>query len=91
VFFTVQNKSRCEVCDIFQYSFTAIALTFVPPPRVVVSVFEVEPYETRNGFAYLTSMVAHSVMSLVREGNTQHAPLLACRKHIIFSVHVGQK
>jgi hypothetical protein len=87
VFFTVQKQNQGEVCDIFQYSFTATALTFVPPPRVVVSVFEVEPYETRNGFAYLTSMVAHSVMSLVREGNTnQRAPLLACSRHSIFSV-----
>ncbi len=86
-----KNKIKGEVCDIFQYSFTATALTFVPSPRVVVSVFEVEPYETRNGFAYLTSMVAHSVMSLVREGNTQHAPLLACRRHTASAVFVGQK
>jgi hypothetical protein len=63
------TKVKGKVCDIFQYSFTATALTFVPSPRVVVSVFEVEPYETRNGFAYMTSMVAHSVKSLVREGN----------------------
>ncbi len=82
-----KNKIKAKFVTFFNIAFTSTALTFVPSPRVVVSVFEVEPYETRNGFAYLTSMVAHSVMSLVKEGNTQHAPLLACRRHSsIFSV-----
>jgi len=49
VFFTVQNKSRCEVCDIFQYSFTSRSLTFVPHPAWLFQCLRLSPMRPGMG------------------------------------------